>query len=273
MRPGGPYGWLMADAHRALTGIRGGGFGPLRWLAETTSTNSLLVAEARRGARHGAVIVADHQSAGRGRLGRAWTSEPGSSVAVSVLLRPERSSFPVGLVGIAVANSAWEACRALGAEVSLKWPNDLMAGPAGLSKLGGILAEVVERPGRSVVAGLGVNLRDPLPPEMEPIATNVQRLTGTPPSPADFVSAYLAALHDHYAALCTSSGKSAELHLYRERCATLGQPVRIELPGRVVEAVARDLTERGELLAETTSGEVTVVTAGDVVHLRAVRAG
>ena len=270
---GSAYRVGMADAKPAITGPAGGGFGPLRWLPETESTNSLLVAEAAAGARHGAVVVADHQTAGRGRLGREWKSEPGSSLAVSVLLRPDAASFPLPLVGVAVANAALEACRGLGADVYLKWPNDLVSGPGAVLKLGGILSEVVPHPSLAAVAGLGLNLKDPLPQEVQSSATNIQRLTGSVPDAATLVSAYLGALDSHYTALATAGGTASELGLYRERCVTLGQLVRVELPGGSVQGVASGVTERGELLVKSIGEELTVVAVGDVVHLRALRAG
>lgn len=270
---GAAYRFGMADAKPAITGPVGGGFGPLRWLEEAESTNSLLVAEAASGAPHGTVVVADHQTAGRGRLGRDWISVPGSSLAVSVLLRPAENAFALPLVGVAVANAALDACSALGADVLLKWPNDLVAGPGAGLKLGGILSEVVPRPSCAVVAGLGLNLKDPLPSEVQSIATNIQRLTGSAPDAAPLVSAYLGALGSHYAALGTASGSAGELRLYRERCVTLGQPVRVDRPGGSLQGMARDVTERGELLIETLDGGLTGVAVGDVVHLRALSAG
>jgi BirA family biotin operon repressor/biotin-[acetyl-CoA-carboxylase] ligase len=130
-------------------------------VAETGSTNADLVAAARAGAAEGAVLVAERQHAGRGRLGRPWISEPGAALTFSVLLRPvtvpaaARSWLPL-LTGVAVAAGIREQT---GLDVSLKWPNDVVAaggdGQAGLGKLAGILAELA---GDAVVLGVGLNV-------------------------------------------------------------------------------------------------------------------
>ena len=118
----------------------GSRFTDIRRFDSIDSTNRYLLDEARRGAPDGVVAVADHQSAGRGRLGRSWEAPPGSNLLLSVLLRPD---LPVGdrhLASAAVALAAAEAVDAVtGVRVGIKWPNDLL-GPDG-RKLAGVLAE------------------------------------------------------------------------------------------------------------------------------------
>src|SRR5438876_4697526 len=124
----------------------------VRRFAELDSTNRRVLDEARAGAAEGLVVVADHQTAGRGRLGRTWVAPPGSSLLVSVLFRP--GSLEAGhLLTTAVALAACDACeRVAGVAPDLKWPNDLLVGNL---KLGGILAEA---DGAAVVVGLGLNV-------------------------------------------------------------------------------------------------------------------
>src|SRR5438093_6330551 len=124
----------------------------VRRFAELDSTNRWLLDEARAGAGEGLAVVADHQTAGRGRLGRTWVAPPGSSLLVSVLFRP-RSLEAGHLLTTAVALAACDACgRVAGVAPDLKWPNDLLVDDR---KLGGILAEAE---GPAVVVGLGLNV-------------------------------------------------------------------------------------------------------------------
>src|SRR5918997_216125 len=133
-------------------------FDDVRWVEETDSTNTRLLDEARAGAPEGVVLVADHQTAGRGRLGRRWEAPPGSSLLVSVLVRPD---VPVGrahLVTMAAGLAASDACEGVaGARPGLKWPNDLVVDDA---KLAGLLAEsVVDGVDlRALVVGMGLNV-------------------------------------------------------------------------------------------------------------------
>lgn len=134
-----------------LAGTR---FGRVRWVAETGSTNSDAMALARDGAPEGTVVVADHQSAGRGRLGRAWTAPPGASLLVSVLLRPPATV--VGSVGMAAGLSMAEAVEELtGVAPGLKWPNDLVVSLGGGGAGGGTGPESGDESGWSGAAGGG----------------------------------------------------------------------------------------------------------------------
>src|SRR4051812_16300557 len=142
-------------------------FGAVHWLSEIDSTNRYVLDEARGGAPAGLVVVADHQTAGRGRLGRTWGAPPRASLLMSVLLRPaipvERRHVLVMTAGLAMA----EALEAeTGVAAGLKWPNDLLVGGR---KLAGILAEAS---GDALVIGIGVNLEwTDVPPDLATIAT------------------------------------------------------------------------------------------------------
>src|ERR1700731_1016213 len=111
----------------------------VHWRSWVASTNAVAMEMARAGAPEGLVVVADHQTAGRGRLGRSWESPPGASLLASILLRPVLPPARLALCAGAVALAAADACAALtGVEPRLKWPNDLVVGGR---KLAGILAE------------------------------------------------------------------------------------------------------------------------------------
>lgn len=211
-----------------------GRFSDVRWFAEVDSTNRLAGELARRGASDGVVVVADHQTAGRGRRGRTWESRPGSALLASVVLRPVPP-----LVTLAAGVAAAEACQAVAAvPVTLKWPNDVMS--AG-GKLGGILSELV---GDSAVVGLGLNLGW-APAGAACLGPDVDRDA--------LLDAWLAAL----------DGPGDVLARYRVRCSTLGRRVRVETPSGTVEGVAEAVDELGRLVVDGRA-----VTAGDVVHLR-----
>ena len=160
----------MLDAAR-LNGALGsppGLWREVRVVGETGSTNADLLALARDGAPEGIVLVADHQTAGRGRLDRRWEAPPGSSLLMSMLFRPPRSVTHLNLVNAAAGIAASDACNEVaGFRPLLKWPNDVVVDDR---KLAGILAEVV---GQAVVVGIGLNVNwpSPLPPELADTAT------------------------------------------------------------------------------------------------------
>jgi len=210
-----------------------GRFSDVRWFAEVDSTNRLAADLARGGAGDGLVVGADHQTAGRGRRGRTWEAPPGSSLLVSVVLRPVPA-----LVTLAAGVAASEACEAVArVRVALKWPNDLMSGDR---KVGGILSELV---GGAAVVGLGLNLCW-APAGAACLGPAVDRDA--------LLAAWLTAL----------DRPGDVLVRYRERCATLGRRVRVELPGGPIEGLAEDVDDEGRLVV---GGHV--LSAGDVIHL------
>lgn len=249
--------------------MSGAPFGELRRFESIDSTNRYLLEEARAGAPEGLVAVADHQSAGRGRLGRRWESPPGASLLVSVLLRPVLAPEQLYLCTALVALAGADACTAAAAVVpSLKWPNDLLVGDR---KLAGVLAEsdagaAGGPPGSvAVVVGIGVNVDWPGPPGAG--GTSLSAEAGREVDREEVLAGLRSALGRRRPDLDRPEGRRALAGELRARCATLGRRVRVDLGRRVVVGVARDLTSSGRLLVATGEGEVTV-DAGDVVHLR-----
>jgi len=211
-----------------------GRFADVRWFPELDSTNRLAADLARAGAGDGVVVGAENQTAGRGRRGRTWESRPGTSLLVSVILRPAPA-----LVTLAAGLAAAEACRAVaGAAVGLKWPNDLLLDGR---KLGGILSELVAG---AAVVGLGLNLAW-APPGAACLGAAVDRQA--------VLGAYLAGLET----------PGDVLARYRDWCTTLGRRVRVEVPGGAVEGVATDVDGDGRLVVDGRA-----IAAGDVIHLR-----
>jgi BirA family biotin operon repressor/biotin-[acetyl-CoA-carboxylase] ligase len=250
-------------------------FSAVRWLPATDSTNRYLLEEARADAPEGTVVVADHQDSGRGRLGRAWVAPPGSSLLVSVLLRPELPLERLHLLTAIVALAAADACQAeAGVEAGLKWPNDLVVGPR---KLGGILAEtqLEGSRARAVVVGLGLNVN--WGPRMRDTgltreAVALDHLVGHEVDRARLLVALLTTLEDRYRALGERAGQLGQSAEYRRRCTSFGQTVRVELADETVTGTVADVTEEGHLLVDV-GVCLRRVTAGDVVHLRTAGGG
>lgn len=248
----------------------------------TGSTNSDLAGRAAQGAPEGAVLVAEEQTAGRGRLDRRWTAPPRSGLFFSVLLRPGEDGSAAGghrpvpvhrwgwlplLVGVATATAL---SRAAGVDTALKWPNDLLVSVAGEErKMGGILAE---RSGESaVVVGVGLNVS--LRADELPVSTaSSLALAGAPGTDRDpLLRAVLRSLDQWYRAWRTEDGDPVACRLqptYAAGCATLGRQVRAELPGgRALTGTAVAVDGDGRLVIAGPEGEQPVG-AGDIVHLR-----
>jgi BirA family biotin operon repressor/biotin-[acetyl-CoA-carboxylase] ligase len=253
----------------------------------TGSTNADLLARASQGAPEGTVLVAEEQSAGRGRLGRAWVSPPRAALTFSLLLRPEpvppagRGWLPL-LAGLALA-SAVPSVTAV--PVTLKWPNDLMAGPA---KLAGILAEAA---GDAVVIGIGLNVSTE-PSELPPpgpgaLPATSLRILGASTNPAStnpastdpastarepLLTEILTAFERWYQPWRQAAGDPEGTGLraaYTRLCATVGQQVRVECPGaQLLSGLAVSVDPDGRLVVRPESGPELAVAAGDVVHLR-----
>ena len=179
----------------------------------------------------GSIVVADHQSAGRGRLDRRWEAAPGTALLVSFVL--ERDP----LLSLAAGVAAAQAC---GASVRLKWPNDLLAGER---KLGGILVEVT---GHRAICGIGINL------------TSAPEGAAMLDQPRDEVLDRLRAAMEEWVA----APPDRILTRWRELSATLGRRVRIDVGSKSTEGLAEDIGPNGELIVD---GFAFV--AGSVTHL------
>ena len=221
----------------------------VRRVDETASTNDDLSRAASAGAPHGSVLVAGHQTAGRGRLDRTWAAPPGSNLLVSVLFR-DRLDFPHELVQRVSVAMAQAASQLSGRHVVLKWPNDLLVDA---NKLAGVLAQSGGQSGRVdwVVVGVGVNVGWAPP--------GAALLSGVRVD--DLLSVWLHELE-------------AGWHLdvladYTARLATLGQRVRVSMPAGDIEGTAVGVGADGRLTVRA-ADEDFVVSAGDVTHLRPV---
>jgi len=276
--------------HRAKSALLGTRFADLRSVAETGSTNAdvrtLLGSAGLSGVASPSpiVLVADHQTAGRGRLDRSWEAPPGASILMSIGmsvadLQVERRGLLTTCLALAVVDATAEAGLQ---QVRIKWPNDLVvevpadeaSGP-GYRKLGGILAELVtvEGAGDCVVLGLGLNVNWPeVPAELAGTATSLNHLAGHDLDREDLVAGILRSLDALRLPQLESGGPPVALAAdYREHSATLDRRVRIELPQGELTGVAVEVTADGALVVADDAGERHTVTVGDVVHLRPLR--
>jgi len=298
-----------ASLHRAL--LRPGGlWQAVEVIDRTGSTNADLLARALDGAPEGMMLAAEEQSAGRGRMGRAWVSPPRAALTFSLLVRPaavppaRRGWLPL-LAGVAVATAV---TAVTGVPTRLKWPNDVLTGPA---KLAGILAEAA---GDAVVVGVGLNVSTE-PGELPPpgpgalAATSLRIAASAAPEVAasaapevaasaapevaasaapevaasaapataaperePLLIAILGGFERWYQAWCRADGDPDRCGLragYTELSGTIGRRVRAELPGgQVLSGPAVGVDPDGRLLVRVSSGTVVPVAAGDVVHLR-----
>ncbi|MGB9281555.1 MAG: biotin--[acetyl-CoA-carboxylase] ligase [Pseudonocardiaceae bacterium] len=265
---------LRADALRRALVAPVGPYAALDVVASVPSTNTALAASARQDAPDRAVLVAEHQSAGRGRAARSWIAPPRSGLALSVLLRPtevpqDRWSWLPLLVGVALCRTV----STLGeVPAVLKWPNDLLLG-ADQRKAAGILAEVVPE-GPAVVVGIGLNVTlrpDELPvPSATSLAIEQAACTDRDP----LLRALLRALDSELRQWCQHKGdpiSSGLREAYRQRCATLGEQVRVQLPGQAdLIGTAVDIDTAGRLVMSS-AGQRRALSVGDVTHVRAAR--
>ncbi|WP_413250450.1 biotin--[acetyl-CoA-carboxylase] ligase [Sinomonas flava] len=280
---------------RTLLGIdaaREAGLSRLEIVDEADSTNAQLTRLATEAPEEWgdlAVLATSHQTAGRGRLQRHWESPEGTSIAVSVLLRPHnRAGRPLPtqsyswfspLAALALREALAETA---GLEASVKWPNDVVVD--GL-KISGILAQLApgahEEP-PAVVLGTGINVGQAQEELPVPTATSIRVATGRDLPREQVLSAYLAAFARRYRQFCAVDGDpDAPLAGGRglagqveDATVTLGKRVRVELPGgRMLEGRATGLDRHGALLVVEDDGARHAVAAGDVVHLRPAAGG
>jgi BirA family biotin operon repressor/biotin-[acetyl-CoA-carboxylase] ligase len=241
----------------------------LQRLAEVGSTNDVLREQARAGAREWTALIAERQTHGRGREGRAWSSPPGN-LFLSVLLRPSLPVSELGLLPLLAGVAVAEACIAFGAEARLKWPNDVVVGER---KLAGILVEAVSSHERAefVVAGVGLNLRAVavmLPEELQPLATSLEDETGRAYDPEDAARAIIERMrvwyHRHAA-----EGAGVVLEAWRGlSVAWWGRAVEVTAAGSRVQGRATGIDASGALLLTAGSGETLRIVAGDARALR-----
>lgn len=245
---------------------------------ESTNTYALQMAE--KGASHGTVIIAECQTAGKGRLGRGWYSPARTNIYSSVILtqkptQPFISWIPLA-TGIAVAETIEEVSKL---NVSLKWPNDLLFNT---KKLGGVLCESTTKgpTGWVVIVGIGLNINcgeNQFPKDLQTTATSLAIQAGHPFDRHVLLTTFFSKLESNYERVLDSDLPTLHAN-YVSRCSTLGRHIQVRLlSGKVVEGIASDIGDEGELhmipstpaLGSINKNPSTIsIRAGDIVHLR-----
>ncbi len=231
-------------------------------LASTPSTQDVARAEAEGGAPEGTAVLAEEQTAGRGRLGRAWASPAGANIYLTLVMRPPavgRLRSLSMVAGLAAAEAVEETA---GLSPALKWPNDVLIGGR---KLSGMLIEtgVAGASVRYALVGIGLNVNFDVEkvPEIAAIATSLKRELGREVSR----ERVLAALLNRFEALYLEAGRGGGVQAaWRSRLETLGQQVRVTFGEQVEEGLAEDVDGEGSLVLRRADGSRVTMTAGDV---------
>jgi BirA family biotin operon repressor/biotin-[acetyl-CoA-carboxylase] ligase len=216
----------------------------------------------------GIIVVADEQTAGRGRRGRTWLSPSGRNLYMSVAVVPSVAASDAWRIGLATALAVADACETI-APVGLKWPNDVVAAGDG-RKLGGLLIETIAEGDRlrGAVLGIGINVnwrRAEMPVELRADATSLADLAGADVDREELLSRVVDGLAAEIDAV--EAGVSP-LERYRARCSTLGSAVSVETGEGLVTGTAIDLDATGALVIEDAEGRRHVLSGGEVRRVR-----
>lgn len=237
----------------------------LHWFNSIDSTNNEAKKLAQAGAPHGTVLLAGHQSGGRGRMGRSFSSPEGKGIYLSVILRPRCPAKELMHLTCAAGVAMCDAVeQTAGFRPGIKWINDLVADG---KKLGGILTELSVDPKsglvRYAVVGIGINCSqepEDFPPDIRDIAISVQTVTGQPLERERLASAMIRALWDMDSRLLCHEF----LEAYRADCITLGQPVAVLSNEEKRYGTALDVDAQGSLTVRFEDGTVQSVNSGEV---------
>ena len=270
---------MAADlSEELIDSVMSGAFGrPFRYLEVTDSTNSQALQWLEQGAPEGALVVADHQTAGRGRRGRRWESRPGDALLFSLVLRPQGraqvNELLTTALGVACARGIEQSC-ALG--VGLKWPNDVMAEGA---KVAGILVETLVRGGAiaGAVAGIGINVRWPPQTTVEGFAAPATSIAAAAedrseariPSRAELLGSVIGAFARVYEDLDSPEGGEEVRREAQARSTVMGHEVTVRFAdGSAVEGRALELTSSGALVLGRAGGASVILGVGEIEQLR-----
>jgi len=238
----------------------------IRVFERTTSTNDVIEKLARHGVKEGAVVFAEAQTKGRGRLGRRWTSPERKGLWFSVLLRPDLRPQETTQLTVVAATALWRAIHEqTGLRPEIKWPNDILIRGR---KTAGILTELTAELDRVkyVILGIGVDVNlgaGDFPAELRKLATSLKIEAGNAVSRSELATAILRELDRDYARVC-SGDFTAVADEWEEHCTTLGRQVAIQIGDRKIRGRAESLGEDGALLLRTEHGHLERIIGGDV---------
>lgn len=241
--------------------------GNIHYFDTIGSTNDEAKRLALHGAPHGTIVIADHQTGGRGRMGRSFHSPAGTGIYLSAILRPDCSMTDAMHLTCAAGVATHDAIScAAGVSPQIKWINDLVFGH---QKLGGILAEpFIHLPNRRidfVIVGIGINCNHrtwDFPPELRDMATSLAMITGQSVDRSQLAAELIRSLEIMSRELLTE--KTAIMDRYRKNCITLGKEISVHRFDEVLHGVAMDLDADGGLVVRFDDGHTETVNAGEV---------
>ncbi|MBR5421738.1 MAG: biotin--[Lachnospiraceae bacterium] len=233
---------------------------------ETESTNEDAKYMAEEGKEHGSLVVADAQTAGRGRRGRSWESPPGQDIYMSLLLRPDFSPEKASMLTLLMAVSVAEVINGLypDMKVNIKWPNDILVGER---KICGILTEMNAEPDyiHNVIIGVGINVnRKDFPPEIEEFATSLRLVHGEMIDRAQIIVGIMDYFEYYYGIFAERLDVSDFVHIYDGYLVNRGREVRVLDPKGEYSGVAEGINDKGELIVKLPDGSSTTVASGEV---------
>ena len=238
---------------------------------ETTGSTNLDAVSLAEELPHGAVIWADAQSAGRGRRGRSWVSEPGMNLYFSLLLKPDFAPEQASMLTLVMALAAAKGIETVYGngqpeipKVGIKWPNDIVMNGR---KVCGILTEMQAVPGKikHVIIGVGINVNQlQFSQEGLAYASSLKKETGLEKDREELLKAVLRQFQDLYEEFCRAGTLAPMLEAYQSRLVNLKKEVQILDPKGAYQGVALGMNEKGELLVQKTDGTTEAVYAGEV---------
>lgn len=238
---------------------------PVTFYDSVSSTNLQAKVDAENGYGQGALVVADMQTAGRGRRGRAWSSPAGTNVYFTLILKPEYKPDLASMVTLVMALAVAEGIRSTcGVDAGIKWPNDIVVDGR---KVCGMLTEMsVERDYiHHVVVGVGINVGlQEFSPEIAATAVSLEQVCGKKVSRAELVVNVMKAFEDYYDSFEKECSFAGLMEQYNRLLVNCGREVRVLDPKGEYQGVSKGINETGELLVELADGAVRTVYAGEV---------
>lgn len=234
------------------------------------STNTVAAEFAEKGIAEGAVVIADSQAEGRGRLGRSWVSPPGVNIYMSIILRPKIEPKDATLITVMAAVGSAAALRRLtGLNITIKWPNDLIISDR---KIGGILTEMKTTHKRILYAitGIGVNVNadvDAFPEDIRETASSIKKEKGQPYSRTEMIAEILNEMDYWYKMLGRMRRKNL-LNEWQQLTSTIGKKVMVTVGKETLTGVAESIDDEGMLMLRLPSGTLRRISTGDLTLLR-----
>lgn len=259
------------SANEILAGVKGSFWKSVLFYKSVDSTNEIAASLAiKKGLETGAVIIADMQEKGRGRLGRKWVSPPGLNIYISIVLKPEIKPRDATLLTILTSVACAKALRGeTGLNVAIKWPNDLTVSD---KKIGGILTEVRSAPDKIKVAviGIGINVNIEgmdFPMEIRDIAASVKSETGKCHSRGLIIIRLLKEF-EYWHNTFTIKGRLPLLQEWKKLSTTMGKNVTVTTGKETISGLAEEIDDEGMLILRLPSGALKRISAGDLTILR-----